>query len=97
MSDLRTRTQEINAEYWATRETQTERVAIAQLCLALARAEAAVPATPNLDALASLFRTALHVHCSPTERCSLPLHFEDDAVAWFAKYAARLQSGEPGQ
>lgn len=39
---LRERTQEINAEYWAARDLLTERIAVAQLCLALARAEAAV-------------------------------------------------------
>ena len=40
MSDLRKRVQEISAEYWVVREQgTTERVAVAQLVLALARAE----------------------------------------------------------
>jgi hypothetical protein len=45
MSALRERTQEINAEYWAARETQSERVAVAQLTIALARAEGATTMT----------------------------------------------------
>lgn len=57
--DLRSRTQEINAEYWSARESLTERVAVAQLCLALARAELTIstheagaaesPAAPNAE------------------------------------------------
>lgn len=39
MSALQKRTQEITAEYWAAREATTERLAVAQLALALARAE----------------------------------------------------------
>ena len=39
---FRERVQEVTAEYWATREEQTERVAVAQLILALVRTEAEV-------------------------------------------------------
>ena len=38
-TNLRTRMHEISAEYWREREVQSERVAVAQLCLALARVE----------------------------------------------------------
>jgi len=52
MSALRERVQEVTAEYWQVRETETERVAVAQLILALARAElggflAAPPSVPE--------------------------------------------------
>jgi hypothetical protein len=39
---LRERAQEITAEYWSVRDEQSERVAVAQLILALAHAEAAI-------------------------------------------------------
>jgi len=39
MSALRARAQEVTAEYWEVRESQSERVAVAQLILALARVE----------------------------------------------------------
>jgi hypothetical protein len=42
MSALRTRTQEISAEYWDVRKEQSERVAVAQLTLALAAREQGV-------------------------------------------------------
>jgi hypothetical protein len=42
MSTLHRRTQEINVEYWEVREEQSERVAVAQLTLAFARAEAEI-------------------------------------------------------
>jgi hypothetical protein len=57
MSALHRRTQEINQEYWAVRETQTEDVAIAQLCFALARAELAPLSSLDVERLAR----AVHV------------------------------------
>jgi hypothetical protein len=49
---LRSRVQEITTEYWEVREQQFEQVAVAQMAMALARAEAATsrqPLTEGLD------------------------------------------------
>jgi hypothetical protein len=54
VSDLRKRTQEIGEEYRETRVGMTERVCVAQLCLALARAERA-----QIDAYQQGFRDGL--------------------------------------
>jgi hypothetical protein len=48
-STLRERAIEITQEYWATRERLSERVAVAQLILALARAEDALNAAAILQ------------------------------------------------
>ena len=48
-SPLRERAIEITQEYWASREKLTERVAVAQLILALARCEDALAAATVLE------------------------------------------------
>jgi hypothetical protein len=51
MSELRKRVQEITAEYWAVRETQSEHVAVAQLILAFARLEVAASSSSRPPAV----------------------------------------------
>jgi hypothetical protein len=96
IAELRPRTQEISAEYWNARDSQSERVAVAQLCLALARAEiaSAVLVRERDDALAreQTLRQALRYYAPDDETGYL---VRDSGVANAALASPAEPAGTP--
>lgn len=91
MSDLRERNVEINADYWIVRESQSERVAVAQLTLALAREERERREALERAERAEKQEAALRVMLARAAYVAEHLHTMIDRDTW------RSTGGDDGQ